>query len=37
MHKAALNPGFGSRQLRQAIIREPEGQLDLGYEREGVC
>jgi len=37
IHKAALSPGCGSRQLRQAIIRKPEGQLDLRYEREGVC
>ncbi|WP_262297687.1 sensor histidine kinase [Microvirga sesbaniae] len=30
-------PGFGSRLLRQTITRELAGQLDLGYEREGVC
>jgi PAS domain S-box-containing protein len=30
-------PGFGSRLLRQTITRELAGQLDLRYEREGVC
>ena len=31
------SPGFGSRLLRQAITQELAGQLDLRYEREGVC
>jgi two-component sensor histidine kinase len=31
------HPGFGSRLLRQAITRELAGQLDLRFEREGVC
>ncbi|GEO18614.1 sensor histidine kinase [Microvirga aerophila] len=31
------NPGFGSRLLRQTITRELAGQLDLRFEREGVC
>jgi PAS domain S-box-containing protein len=30
-------PGFGSRLLRQIITRELDGQLDLQFEREGVC
>lgn len=30
-------PGFGSRLLRQTITQELAGQLDLRYEREGVC
>jgi PAS domain S-box-containing protein len=30
-------PGFGSRLLRQTITRELTGQLDLRFEREGVC
>jgi PAS domain S-box-containing protein len=30
-------PGFGSRPLRQTITRELAGQLDIRYEREGVC
>lgn len=30
-------PGFGSRLLRQTITRELAGQLDLRFEREGVC
>jgi PAS domain S-box-containing protein len=30
-------PGFGSRLLRQTITRELAGQLDIRYEREGVC
>ena len=30
-------PGFGSRLLRQAITQELAGQLDLWFEREGVC
>jgi two-component sensor histidine kinase len=35
--EAEPSPGFGSRLLRQTIIRELAGQLDLRYEREGVC
>jgi len=31
------NSGFGSRLLRQTITRELAGQLDIRYEREGVC
>jgi PAS domain S-box-containing protein len=31
------NPGFGSRLLRQTITRELAGQLDLRFERAGVC
>jgi two-component sensor histidine kinase len=31
------HPGFGSRLLRQTITRELAGQLDLRFEREGVC
>jgi two-component sensor histidine kinase len=31
------SPGFGSRLLRQTITRELAGQLDLRYERDGVC
>jgi PAS domain S-box-containing protein len=34
--EAEPTPGFGSRLLRQTIIRELAGQLDLRYEREGV-
>ncbi|WP_147022596.1 sensor histidine kinase [Microvirga aerophila] len=30
-------PRFGSRLLRQTITRELAGQLDLRFEREGVC
>jgi PAS domain S-box-containing protein len=30
-------PGFGSRLLRQTITRELAGQLDIRFEREGVC
>lgn len=30
-------PGFGSRLLRQTITQELAGQLDLRYEREGLC
>ena len=30
-------PGFGSRLLRQTIAHELAGQLDLRFEREGVC
>jgi PAS domain S-box-containing protein len=30
-------PGFGSRLLRQTITRELAGQLDMRFEREGVC
>jgi two-component sensor histidine kinase len=37
MLEAEPTPGFGSRLLRQTIIRELAGQLDLRYEREGVC
>jgi PAS domain S-box-containing protein len=35
--KIQPSPGFGSRLLRQTIIRELAGQLDLRFEREGVC
>jgi len=35
--EAQPNPGFGSRLLRQTITRELAGQLDIRYEREGVC
>jgi PAS domain S-box-containing protein len=31
------SPGFGSRLLRQTITRELAGELNLRYEREGVC
>ncbi len=34
---AQPSPGFGSRLLRQTITRELAGQLDVRYEREGVC
>ncbi|MFL5157749.1 MAG: PAS domain S-box protein [Microvirga sp.] len=34
---AQPSPGFGSRLLRQTITRELAGQLDIRYEREGVC
>jgi two-component sensor histidine kinase len=34
---APPNPGFGSRLLRQTITRELAGQLDLRFEREGLC
>jgi two-component sensor histidine kinase len=37
MLEAEPSPGFGSRLLRQTITRELAGQLDLRYEREGVC
>jgi PAS domain S-box-containing protein len=30
-------PGFGSRLLRQTITKELAGQLDISFEREGVC
>ena len=33
----APSPGFGSRLLRQTITHELAGQLDLRFEREGVC
>ena len=33
----AAEPGFGSRLLRQTITRELAGQLDIRFEREGVC
>jgi two-component sensor histidine kinase len=29
--------GFGSRLLRQTIIQELAGELDVRFEREGVC
>ena len=35
--KAQPSPGFGSRLLRQTITHELAGQLDIRYEREGVC
>jgi two-component sensor histidine kinase len=35
--KAQPTSGFGSRLLRQTITHELEGELDLRYEREGVC
>jgi len=31
------NAGFGSRLLRQTIIQELAGELDVRFEREGVC
>lgn len=34
---AQPSPGFGSRLLRQTITRELAGQLEIRYEREGVC
>ncbi|MFL5025801.1 MAG: PAS domain S-box protein [Microvirga sp.] len=34
---AQPSPGFGSRLLRQTITRELAGQLDIRFEREGVC
>jgi len=37
MLEAQPSPGFGSRLLRQTITRELAGQLDLRYERQGVC
>jgi two-component sensor histidine kinase len=37
MLEARPSPGFGSRLLRQTITRELAGQLDLRFEREGVC
>jgi two-component sensor histidine kinase len=30
-------PGFGSRLLRQTITRELAGELDIRFERDGVC
>jgi two-component sensor histidine kinase len=35
--EAQPSPGFGSRLLRQTITRELAGDLDLRYEREGLC
>jgi PAS domain S-box-containing protein len=35
--KTQPSPGFGSRMLRQTITQELAGQLDIRYEREGVC
>lgn len=35
--EAQPSPGFGSRLLRQTITRELAGQLDVRYERDGVC
>lgn len=35
--EAQPSPGFGSRLLRQTITRELAGQLDIRYERDGVC
>jgi two-component sensor histidine kinase len=35
--EAQPSPGFGSRLLRQTITHELAGELDLRYEREGVC
>jgi PAS domain S-box-containing protein len=35
--EAQPSPGFGSRLLRQTITQELAGELDLRYEREGVC
>jgi len=35
--EAQPSPGFGSRLLRQTITRELDGQLDLRYERKGLC
>jgi PAS domain S-box-containing protein len=34
---APPNPGFGSRLLRQTITRELAGQLDVRFERDGMC
>ena len=34
---AQPSPGFGSRLLRQTITHELAGQLDIGYESDGVC
>ncbi len=35
--EATPKPGFGSRLLRQTIARELAGELDLRFERQGVC
>ena len=35
--EAQPSPGFGSRLLHQTIIRELDGQLDIRFERGGVC
>jgi PAS domain S-box-containing protein len=35
--EAQPSSGFGSRLLRQTITQELAGELDLRYEREGVC
>jgi PAS domain S-box-containing protein len=35
--EAEPSPGFGSRLLQQTITRELAGQLDIRYEREGLC
>lgn len=35
--EAQPSPGFGSRLLRQTITGELDGQLDLRYERDGMC
>ena len=35
--EAQPSPGFGSRLLRQTITRELAGDLDLRYQREGLC
>jgi two-component sensor histidine kinase len=37
MLEAKPIPGFGSRLLRQTITRELAGQLDIRFERAGVC
>lgn len=31
------NPGFGSRLLRQTIVQELAGELDIRFERQGMC
>ncbi|MBM6583797.1 sensor histidine kinase [Microvirga sp. BT689] len=35
--EAQPSPGFGSRLLQQTITHELAGQLDIRFEREGVC
>jgi len=35
--ETAPKPGFGSRLLRQTVAGELAGELDLRFEREGVC
>ncbi len=35
--EALPKPGFGSRLLRQTITQELEGELDLRFDRDGVC